>query len=159
MFGMRAIERIERELREIERSLRSMAWDLNEIARLLQDIVVSVPATGISLAQLGGTMGTITGVPVGGSGVFQASPLPVGSSLQKGTGFKFSTTDTSVVLTPDATDSSKVMAVVAAGETLPSFGLTVDAVSASGAALTKTFTIPIIQPVVPATDIDLTQLS
>lgn len=105
-------------------------------------------------------MGTINGVVVGSSGVFQASPLPPNGLLAKGTSYSFTTGDTSVTLGPsDDADPTKVKATVAQSETLPTFGITVAWTDSAGNAHTKSFDIPVLQPAVPATDVDLNQLS
>lgn len=105
-------------------------------------------------------MGTLNGVVVGSSGVFQASPLPPNGLLAKGTSYSFTTGDTSVALSasPDA-DPTKVVATVDIAEALPTFGITVAWTDSAGNAHTKSFDIPVLQPAVPATDVDLTQLS
>ncbi len=101
----------------------------------------------------------INGVPVGGSGVFQASLIPTNAApLQSGP--TFTTTDASVSLQPDPANPFNITATVATGDANASFPLTVTGVNSAGATITHTFTIPIIAAPPPvALDFDLNQLS
>lgn len=64
----------------------------------------------------------ITGVPLGGSGVFGESPTPAGSAFPAGTKFSWSADDPNVVLTPSA-DGTQVTAAVPASDPATSFTL------------------------------------
>jgi hypothetical protein len=150
---------------------------LAEITSLLSRVVVAISATGIRLIQLNALDApapqgahdmpidpTLNGIAKGTTGYFQASPLPAGGQLKAGTGFTFTTGDTSVSLGPTPSgDATMIAATVAAGETLPSFGLTVSAIALDGTPLQTTFTIPVLPGGstggTPATSIDLNQIT
>jgi hypothetical protein len=114
------------------------------------------PATDFQLIQ-GEKMGAITGVQVGSSDFFTALLVPANAApLQSGP--VFSVTDSLVTLTPDSTNTFKVTAAVDASDTNLSFDLKVDGVNSLGAAISHTFTIPILQAPPPAAvDFDLSQ--
>ena len=100
----------------------------------------------------------ITGIQVGGSGVFQALTVP--SNAVPFQSVAFVSSDPLVTLTQDPTDQTKVTAAVDASDTAASFQLTVNAVNGVGAPLTHVFTIPLTAAPPPqAVDIDLNQLS
>ena len=111
----------------------------------------------------------ITGVNVGGSGTFQANPVPDTSVFPAGTVNTWTASDPSITLAPaDPTDPSEadVVASVPAGSTLTSFDLSVstqmpaDSTGTVPAALTATVTVPVIQapPPVP-TGVSISQVS
>ena len=141
---------------------------LIEIESILSPNAVS---TGFGLNQIqGGSMaakakGVLTGVPVGGSGTFQESPLPVGSAgLQTGTVPSYSVDDPLVTLSasPDG-DPTKVVASVGAGDTGTSFNMTVSGTNTLGNPISSVFNIAILPavtpPPVPSTGFDLNQLA
>ena len=102
-------------------------------------------------------------VQAGQTGVFQATPVPSGSSLQAGAIPVWSVDDTAdVTLTPSA-DGLTVSAAVSATATATSFNLTITGVSSNGQSITDTVNVTISAPAppppVPATGFVITQLS
>ena len=114
------------------------------------------PATIVGISQSEGDY-MITGVQVGAVGKFTAT---FNGALQAGAVPKWQTGDTSITLTPSA-DGLSCEAAVAAGETLPSFGLTVTGVASDGNTVTTTVSIPVLPatppPPPPATAVTIDQ--
>jgi hypothetical protein len=160
LFDLRLPDHVERDIHSIAQSLRDIVGEAREFVSLFRLFVVRTPVSEVHISQVsGGKMGVITGVPVGGTGHFVATPIPANGQFQAGSVPRWSTGDPSVTLTP-STDGLSVDANVSATETLPSFGLTFDGVSSNGNAINKTVTVPILAAApVPATDVDITQTS
>jgi len=153
MFDLRLSDHDRKELHEAVGFLR-------EIASLLRQLVIeeSRPATRAFIEQLGGLF-MITGVQVGGTGKFQAT---FNGALQAGAIPQWRTGDASVTLTP-ATDGLTCEVAVGAGETLPSFGLTVSGVASDGNPVTATVSVPVLPatppPPAPATSVTIDQIA
>lgn len=95
----------------------------------------------------------ITGVKLGGSGTFSATP--VGGTLPPGVVPVWSTSDSLVTLTP-AADGLSCQAAVASTDTNPSFPLTVQATLPDGTQPSGTATVPILPSEVTGFTIDQT---
>jgi hypothetical protein len=149
MFDLHLSDRDREELHDIVESLR-------EITSLLRRAVLGISATTGTITQIGIGEPMIIGVKVGLSGTFQVTWN--GAIKQGSTTWK--TGDPSVTLTasPDG-DTTKVIATVATGETLPSFGLTASAVSSDGSTITSDASIPVLANVPPATGGTIDQLA
>lgn len=129
---------------------------LRRILELIERLQPPVKLFRISQLQ-GGIEMAITGVVLGGQGSFQETPLPPGSQLPSGITPVWSTTDTSVTLTPSS-DGTTCGAAVAATDTNTSFPLTVTASAAlpDGTTPISTVTVPILPPPVTGFQIDQT---
>jgi hypothetical protein len=113
--------------------------------------------------------GNITGINVGGSGTFQANPVPDTSVFPAGTVNTWTASDPSITLAPaNPLDPSEadVTASVPAGSTLTSFTLSVstqmpaDSTGTVPPPLTDTATIPVIAaPPPPPTGVSISQVS
>ena len=109
----------------------------------------------------GGFAMPITGVPVGGSGVFQESGLPAGSVFPTGTTFLWSSSDTANTSLTPSTDGTQVAMAVGAGATVGgSTTLSCVATLPGGVSVSGSATVPYLAgaPVVP-TSIQIDQLS
>lgn len=103
----------------------------------------------------------INGVPQGGSGLFQESPSPAGSTLQSGAPIVFKTSDPLVLSGPSSdADPSKVVLSVPNPYAPASFSLSVSGVNSAGSAISSSFVIPVLPPIPPpAQGFSLEQLS
>jgi len=159
LFDLNLPDGIVRILHQLQQDVADIAGSVREIAFLLRLAVVGIPAERIRITQIGGKKNMITGVPLGGAGTFAVTPIPPNGKLQTGSVPQWTTGDTSVTLTP-AADGLSCVANVAAGETLPSFGLTCTATSSDGTPLTATVSVPILAAVVvPATALSIDQIA
>src|SRR6266851_3379061 len=106
-------KREDREEKSERKELDRILHEIREIKHFLEtvrELKISQISGGIAMA--------ITGVPVGGSGTFQESGLPVGSIFPTGTTFAWSSSDTAnTALTPSA-DGTQVAMAVGAGATV-----------------------------------------
>lgn len=120
-----------------------------------------IPATNVNLIQLkkkGEKM--VKGVVKGQRGVFKFVLIPDGSSIQGSA--NVTVDDTNVTLSSNGDGTFNVDTV--ATDTLDSFNLHYQATSSDGVTkIDRTFNVPLLTvtppPPVPATDVDLVQLS
>jgi hypothetical protein len=104
----------------------------------------------------------ITGIPIGGSGHFTATPIfappNVLGSLQPGNVPTWTADDANVAITPAADGLSAVISV-AAGDTGTSFNLTVSGVNSANSPISTSVSVPILPapPPPPATGFDIEQ--
>src|SRR5271166_5337691 len=98
----------------------------------------------------------ITGVIVGASGQFTATP---NGALQAGNVPVWSSADANVSFVP-AADGLSAQVNLAVAETGATFPITVSGVNSAGAAISTTVTVPVLPvPPVPATGFDIEQSS
>jgi hypothetical protein len=114
------------------------------------------PATSGTIRQLGGTMAGITGTAVGGTSTFQVT---WNGAMTAGAPVTWTSSDSSITLTPVSTDptGNTVQAVDAAGDTNPSYTLTVTGTASNGTTVTATASVPLLAA--PATGGTIQQLS
>lgn len=139
--------------------LRYVASQLRRILKLLELLFAVETIDGFTLTQLYTTQGdtpmaTITGIKVGATGQFTASPLPVGATLPPGvlpTWTSDNTTD--VTISVDGTGLNAAI-LVAPTSVATSFNLTIALPDGSASS---TFAIPVLPATVKVTGFDLTQ--
>jgi hypothetical protein len=112
---------------------------------------------------------SITGINVGGSGTFEADPIPDTSVFPAGTVDTWTADDPSIVITPnDPTDpvDTRVVVSVPAGSTLTTFNLSVsvqmppDSSGNTPAPLTTSVAVPVIAaPPPPPTGVSINQIA
>lgn len=160
LFELELPDSVKRDLHHIAQEADSIRGTLAELTSLLRLFVVGIPTEKLQVTQIiGGKSMPVNGVALGGTGTFKVSPIPANGQFQSGAIPQWSTGDTSISLTPSA-DGLSCDAAVGAGETLPSFGLTVSVTSSNGNPLTKTVSVPVLAAVpVPATDLSIDQIA
>ena len=98
----------------------------------------------------------ITGVPIGGSGKFQAT---FNGALQAGAVPSWTAGEPSVALTP-AADGLTCDAAVPTGATFTGFSLTVSGIAADGNTVATTVGVPVLTPLpAPATAVTIDQIA
>ena len=150
------LDRIEAKLRHVLGELFEIRRREKEIARILRQLVLNESATGFVIFQEEGELiHMITGVPLGGSGSFSATP---NGALQSGNVPSWTASDPAAVLTPSADGLSCGVAIPAA-DTTTSFTLIVSGVNSAGTSISSTSAnIPVLPAVpVPATAFDIEQ--
>jgi hypothetical protein len=143
--------------------LQAILASINRSVIISEEILVilekafAVHSFNLSQVQQGGALMPITGVPVGGSGTFQETPDPPGSTLVGAP--SFSSDHPEVVLSP-APDPTMIIAT-ASSTAVPgaTFNLTVSGTNTLNAPISTVFSIPIIPAVVVATGFTLNQIS
>jgi hypothetical protein len=141
--------------------MRDMSEERHLLQRILCILERAFAITDFQLLQrIGDFVMAINGIQVGSTGVLQITfvppngvPLPAPPTV--------STTDTNITLGPVSTDGNFTFtAAVGAGETSPTFPVTVSGTNAIGTAISHTFNIPVIAAPPPQiTDFGLNQLS
>ncbi len=140
-----------------EHEERKIVERLDIIIILLSKLLgLELGPTGVSIRQLGGAM--ITGVNAGGSGTFEADPVPSTTIFPTGSVDTWTTDDPTIQLTPNG---NQVVASVPATATEADFGLTVSVqMPGGGAPLTSTVRVPIIPlPPPPPTGVVINQVA
>lgn len=97
----------------------------------------------------------ITGIVAGSSGVFQETPLPQGATIPAGSVPVWTSSDTTVTLTP-STDGTQVTAAVPTGSTITTFTLSV---ANQDGSFPTSVSVPVTQPVVAQTGFQIDQIS
>jgi len=157
--------------REVLERLRRLEFKVDRLTHLVKKCCCKKERpTGVEIIQLtGGTM-SITGINVGGSGTFEADPVPSTSTFPAGTVNTWTADDPSITITPanpaDPEDT-QVIVTVPSTDTNTSFNLTVSAqmppATPGGtppAALTNTVSVPIIPaPPQPPTGVVINQVA
>ena len=97
----------------------------------------------------------ITGIKLGATGTFVATPQPPGAQLPTGVVPSWTSSDSTISLTP-AADGLSTTATVPVGDTNTSFTLTVSATLPDGGTPSGTVTVPILPADVVSFTIDQT---
>lgn len=138
------------ENRELKKSLRLIEGGVLELIRL------AFRQTGFFVSQLQGeNLMPITGIVAGSSGVFQETPLPQGATIPAGSVPVWTSSDTTVTLTP-STDGTQVTAAVPTGSTITTFTLSV---ANQDGSFPTSVSVPVTQPVVAQTGFQIDQIS
>jgi hypothetical protein len=155
IFNQQEIHLLQAILSSVNRSVI-----LSEEILAILEKAFAVHSFNLSQVQQGGALMPITGVPVGGSGTFQETPDPPGSTLVGNPTFTSDHPEVTLSPSPDA-DPTKVVATASSTAVAGSaFNLTVSGTNTLGTAISTVFSVPILPAVPPvATGFTLTQLS